>query len=234
MKKSFYLFIGLLLFGGLILSGCDFGNNNQQPAPIEDDPTALTLTFYDGETLIAKQTYHKGEEISYPTEPAKEGQFFVGWVDDSGHLFELEIMPSTSVVLHTKYEAGYTYYFVDYDGTILKKGNGPVGSTVLEPNAPTRAKEGTTVYTFVGWDKEVTALMDNVTYTAVYESKEVAVLTMHLDGGNFQYRDYDDVTTALLNDYNRFSGKQYTKGSLPTGAYECANFASFYYNGIDV
>ena len=225
MKKSLLWICALVLL--FSLTACSFGGGGSDTNPNEGK---LTITYYDKDNkLITTQYYDKGDEINYPTPVSLEGYYFLGWYEGN-FLFDLEKMPSSSVELHAKYERGYTYQFVDYDGTVLKEGHGSVGSTVTPPEDPQRAKEGTTAYTFAGWDKEITALNENVTYTATYSSMEVAVLTYELYGGNWEYRDYDDVVSALLYDYNRYSGKSYTTGTIPTGAWEAANFHTFYYS----
>ena len=228
MKKGLLWTIVLLLF--FSLTACSFSGGGDEPAP-DDNEGKLTITYYDQNgKQIEKQYYNKGDLINYPTPAEIEGYFFLGWFDGN-FLFDLEKMPSSSIELHAKYEKGYSYQFLDYDGTVLKEGHGAEGSTITAPEDPQRAKEGTTVYTFAGWDKEITALNENVTYTATYTSCEVAVLTYELDGGNWEYRDYDSVVSALLYDYNRYTGKSYTVGTVPTGAWEAANFHLFFYSG---
>ena len=154
MKKSLlWIFALVLLFS---LTACSFGGGGGDTPGPDENEGKLTITYYDKDNkLITTQYYNKGDVIEYPTPASIEGYFFLGWYDGN-FLFELETMPSSSVELHAKYERGYTYQFVDYDGTVLKEGHGAEGSTVTPPEDPQRAKEGTTAYTFAGWDKEIT------------------------------------------------------------------------------
>ena len=64
--------------------------------------------------------------------------------------------------------ATYTVKFVDENGEEISSKIYEEGATVEEPEAPIKAADNTYTYQFAGWDKEVTAVAGDVTYTATY------------------------------------------------------------------
>ena len=64
----------------------------------------------------------------------------------------------------------YTIKFVDEDGTLISEKIYTEGSTVEIPENPTKAATAQYTYTFAGWDKTVTTVTGDVTYTATYTS----------------------------------------------------------------
>lgn len=65
-----------------------------------------------------------------------------------------------------------TVRFEDFDGTVIREAKYRVGETVVVPPAPERASDEEYSYTFIGWDKEITEVTDDVTYTAEYKQYE--------------------------------------------------------------
>ncbi len=192
--------------------------------------TTYKISFYNGKTLIEEREFEYKDTIEFPETPVIEGKYFAGWLLN-GEEFTLTIMPKQDIELQANYKVGYTYVFLDYDGSVIYEGAGDPGSTITVPNDPVREKEGNILYTFTGWDKTITALNENVVYIAQYKETQVATLTYDIDGGNWKYYSYDDVVKDLLKDYNRFSGKSYTTTSMDTGAWSSINFDSFYFSG---
>ncbi len=66
----------------------------------------------------------------------------------------------------------YTVVFKDYDGTVLSEKTYHYGDEVTIPDDPEREEDETYTYSFSGWDKEVTEVKGNETYTATYEATE--------------------------------------------------------------
>ena len=66
----------------------------------------------------------------------------------------------------------YTIKFVDHDGTVISEATYLYGETVTVPADPTREEDEDYTYTFKGWDKTVTAVEGDETYTAEYDSTE--------------------------------------------------------------
>ena len=73
--------------------------------------------------------------------------------------------------------------FVDWDGTILATMKVPNGEAATAPDAPTR--EG---YTFIGWDKDFSSVIEDMTITALYQINR------------YQVRFYDWDNTLLKTD----------------------------------
>ena len=73
--------------------------------------------------------------------------------------------------------------FVDWDGTILATMKVPNGEAATAPDAPTR--EG---YTFIGWDKDFSSVIEDMTVTAQYQINR------------YQVRFYDWNDTLLKTD----------------------------------
>ena len=227
MKKTILTFFFVLSM--FFICGCQ----------LPQGPTTTTkykLSFYNGEELIQTKELASGDAIKLIEAPIVEGYEFVEWLDAEGEKFELEVMPNNDVKVYASYKETvklYTYRFLDYDGTVLYERKVAEGTPILIPSTPKREKEGTISYTFDGWDKTIPSSMpaEDIDFTATYTSKEVVVVKYEIDGGNWSYYGYDDVVKDLLKDYNSFAGKSYTASNLPTGAWECTNFHSFYFSG---
>ena len=197
------------------------------------------LSFYNDENeLIESIELEAGAVIELIEAPEVEGFEFVEWLDKNGKKFELEVMPEENVDLYASYnEIGedslYTYKFVNYNGAILSEREVAEGTRIIVPSVPKREREGLLSYTFAGWDKEVPETMpaEDLVFTALFTSREVVIVEYEINGGNWSYYGYSDVVRDLLNDYNKFAGTQYTVDTLPTGAWVCTNFHSFYYEG---
>ena len=65
--------------------------------------------------------------------------------------------------------AEYTYKFVDDDGTVLLEGKGEKGSEIKVPTNPNKESTAEFTYEFIGWDKEVGVLEENIVFTAQYK-----------------------------------------------------------------
>ena len=85
----------------------------------------------------------------------------------------------------------YTVTFKDYDGLIVLSVSGvKYKESVTAPEDPTR--DG---YTFIGWDKSYSSVMQDITVTAMYEIEEVEDRNQFF----FSFRDKaDGTTTATL------------------------------------
>ena len=71
--------------------------------------------------------------------------------------------------VYAKQLRAYTVKWVNWDGTTLKEETVPYGTVPAYGAAdPTRAADAKNTYAFSGWDKEITAVTGNVTYTAQF------------------------------------------------------------------
>ncbi|MBO4869420.1 MAG: hypothetical protein J5585_06875 [Clostridia bacterium] len=66
----------------------------------------------------------------------------------------------------------YTVQFIDWDGTVLSESTYHYGDIINVPNAPVREPDEKYTYSFVGWDKDITTVVGDAIYTAVYSREE--------------------------------------------------------------
>ena len=131
----------------------------------------------------------KSEEVEYgtmpvaPEDPTRKADeeytyTFIGW--------DKAIEAVTGNVTYTaQYESiknKYTYKFVDFDGTVLKEEEVEYGTMPVAPADPERASDEKRNYTFIGWDKVVVAVTENVTYTAQYKASVKEIKYTDLTG----------------------------------------------------
>ena len=67
---------------------------------------------------------------------------------------------------------------------------------------------------------------------AVWEEIEGNPVTLEfeLNGGNWNYASFDEISLDLLNDYNTYGGTNYTQDNVPSGAWENINVHTFFYS----
>ena len=121
----------------------------------------------------------QASEVEYGTMPAYNGETptkaadvqytytFDGW--------DSEVVSVTGAATYTaKYSTTTNKYlvkFVDEDGTELQASEVEYGTMpAYNGETPTKADDAQFVYVFKGWDKEIVAATENVTYTAVFEA----------------------------------------------------------------
>ena len=75
----------------------------------------------------------------------------------------------------------YTIKFVNYDNTVISSKTYHYGDDVEVPANPTRPSDATNVYTFAGWDSEVTECQGNKTYRATYTSTTAQYTIVFVD-----------------------------------------------------
>ncbi|MBE6130668.1 MAG: hypothetical protein E7183_03025 [Erysipelotrichaceae bacterium] len=129
-----------------------------------------TYKFVDENgTVLKEETADYGTEIVAPSDPVKEGNAefsyaFAGWDKDVTILTE----DVTFTATYTETKNKYTYKFVDVDGTVLKEETCDYGTKIVAPSDPTKVGNAEFSYTFAGWDKDATILIEDVTFTATY------------------------------------------------------------------
>ncbi len=170
-----------------------------------------TITWVDGDgNTIKTDSVDYGTVPSYvgdtPTKTAT-AEFtytFKGWKE--------ELVPVTDdATYNADFDSAvnqYTVKFVNDDGTVLSEQTLDYGATpVYGGDTPTKAGDAEFTYTFKGWDKEITAVTENVTYTAEYDSdiNEYTVKFVDEDGTAL----YE--TTVAYGDMPVYAGDEPTK-----------------------
>ena len=176
-------------YNGKPLSGSASGQTSFQ----SDDSYTVRFVDYDG-SLISEAEYAYGDEVLVPSDPFRESDSvyaytFAGWapqvVTVSGD--------ATYTATYTSTCIDYTVKFVDWDGRTISEKTYHYGDAVTVPENPTRQADETNTYTFSGWDREITTVKGDVTYTATYTT-EANVYTVTFKN--------DDGTTILIATYH--------------------------------
>ena len=138
----------------------------------------------DGEVLSVN-AYHYNDTITAPPVPKKEADqiysyTFIGWGEPISRVTGDKIY--TAVYDKTYLE--YLVTFSDENGMILSQQMYHYGDTVKPPKAPTKKSDEYYDYTFLGWDKEVSAVQGVAFYTATYakETRQYQVTFQNADG----------------------------------------------------
>ena len=123
---------------------------------------------YNG-TLLSSRYYNPGETVVVPTEPhrASDKKYtytFTGWSPAVAAVTE-------DVTYMATYSSELNYYTITFqndDGTILQTQQLPYGELPIVPADPTKAGDGSVIYSFTGWDQEIVKVTGDATYTAQY------------------------------------------------------------------
>ena len=153
-------------------------------ATYSETKNKYTYKFVDDNGKVLKEeTLEYGSTISYPADPEKESTkeytyTFTGWDKDVTVLTE----DITFTATYSKTKNQYTYKFVDDNGKVLKEETVDYGTMPVAPSDPVKEATDEYEYTFIGWDKKLSKVVDDVVYTAVYEEKEIKDEITSLDG----------------------------------------------------
>ena len=123
---------------------------------------------YDG-SVISTAEYMYGDAVEIPADPVRPSDLrfdyiFEGW----GGVQETCQGAATYTASYTAVYVEYTVSFKNWNGTILSEKTYHYGDTVEVPSDPVREATNTFTYTFQGWNREVTPVVSDVTYTAQY------------------------------------------------------------------
>lgn len=156
-----------------------------------DNVEYVTINFVVSGNL-EDVTIKKGEKVSEPTKPIKEGYVFKGWYLNSsgtGEVFDFDTAITSNITLFAKFTKELNKYTVSFsiDGVITNE-TVEENSKALEPVTPT--KEG---YTFKGWSltNDIngkifdfnTLITSNLTLYAIFEKEPMKyTVTFNVDG----------------------------------------------------
>ena len=124
----------------------------------------------DDGTVLKTEKVNYGAMPTYGGIPTKsaDAQYtycFTGWTPEVAPVMG----DVTYSAVYTTQLRSYTVKWVNWDGTTLREDTVPYGTVPAYGAAdPTRAADAKNTYAFSGWDKEITAVTGNVTYTAQF------------------------------------------------------------------
>ena len=172
------------------------------------------ITFKNDETTLQSTEVAYGVTPEYiGTTPVKQGDAqytytFKGWD-----------IPIATVTKDTTYTATfsstvnkYLVTFKNEDGTELKSETLDYGTMPTAPVDPTKVATAQYTYAFAGWDKEITAVTGEATYTATYtETQKGYTITWLNDDGSLIEETIVEFGTAPAHaNINKERTAQYT------------------------
>jgi len=132
----------LFLFGFVFVIGC--GDENKEDDDKTNQVEELTVTFVnDGSEQ--KVTVKKGEKVSKPSDPVKDGYVFLGWYLGDNE-FSFDTVIDSNIKLEAKFEEVVEKFTVTFKFDTETKVEVEKGKKVSKTNDP--EKEG---YKFIGW-----------------------------------------------------------------------------------
>ena len=165
---------------------------------------ATTFLNYDGTELYKGWASYNTAPDYYgavPTKPADaEGNYaFDTWSPSIGDAITTD---TTYTAQFTKSTAYFKVTWLNADGTKLAEEELPYGSVPAYNGAePTKAQTAQYTYTFAGWDKAITAITADVTYTATYTStlRNYTVKWLNYDGAVLEQDTVPYGTTPIYD-----------------------------------
>ncbi len=184
-----------------------------------------TITFQDedGTVLESNYWYYGETPMYYGSEPSKEDNaeysyYFAGWDKD----IVAVTGDATYTAVYDSERNQYTITFQDEDGTELQSGLWYYGETPVYNGAePSQYSDDEYTYYFAGWDKDIVAVTEDATYTAIYTAtealpKDIVLQERESDEYYTQFaEDYDGVTVNTVTLNRQFSQGKWSTLCLP-------------------
>ena len=155
-------------------------NNVDVPVTVYIPVHTVIWNNYDGTNLETDENVEEDTTPEYngaTPEQDSTAQYtytFSGWTSDGGNnVYTAQTLPAvTGDVTYTAvFDStlnSYTVTWVDGDG-IATTDTVDYGTIPTAPENPTKSSDGIYTYTFSDWDKEITAVTGDVTYTAQFD-----------------------------------------------------------------
>ena len=133
------------------------------------------------------------------TATPNEGYTFLRWSDgNTDNPRTIQVTSDTTLTAEFAIEGGCLVIFVDWDGTVLSSVSVVSGDAATAPADPIR--EG---YTFIGWDKDFSAVTDHMTVTAQYQINRYRVRFFDDDTLlKTDFVEYQSAAVAPANPYH--------------------------------
>ena len=145
---------------------------DEQGRMVNPSPYQGTITWKnDDGTVLATEKVNYGVTPSHTAAKLPDAQYnyrFTGWTPEP-----VPVMGDAEyTAVYEKELRSYTVRWLNWDGTELFRSTVEYGTTpVYGGVTPTRAADENNTYSFCGWDKPVTAVTGDVTYTAQFTTE---------------------------------------------------------------
>ena len=143
----------------------------------------FTVKFMDGDGELYSQTVNYGTSATVPTTPTKAGYSFIGWYADKEltEAYDFKTAVTGNKVLYASFKIieinKYNVKFILPNGEIISEQTVVEGKSAIAPGDP--QAEG---MIFIGWDKEFSAVKEDLIITAKFTAKKYSVRFMTEDG----------------------------------------------------
>lgn len=129
-----------------------------------NDEMTVTWLNWDG-SVMKTETVRFSQSATPPPEPSRVGHVFSGWDVDYTYIMADTVITATfspNIMIVT---------FLDWDGLELGASEVPYGDEAARIIDPVREN-----YTFIGWDKDLSAVTEDIVTTAQYEINRFNVI----------------------------------------------------------
>lgn len=158
---------------------------------VSKDETYITLGWTEVKNTIGYNVYMDGEKVN--SDIITDTTFTVGdLLQDTQHEFSvtainaLKESDKSDIITVSTNKADRYVTFKDYDGSIINTQIVLSGEAAVEPAAPTR-----TGYSFIGWDKDTSVVLEDTEFIAQYQ---INTYTVTFD---YQYNSQSATDTAV-------------------------------------
>ena len=142
----------------IITAAANDGSGVSASCEVTVEIASYVITYLVEGEVFYVDTLTRGEAITFPEEPIKEGYTFSGWGE------VLEIMPAEDVTISGFFTVNKYLVTFKIGDEVITSDSLEYGATIIAPEAP--VKEG---YTFSGWgDVAETVPAGDVTYEGSY------------------------------------------------------------------
>ena len=128
--------------------------------------------WYAYRTSDSKWYYTNGTDSAWYTEGGQPSGYYKSTYTNGVSVAKTSAVDGDVVIMYAQWTgtapATYTVTFKNADGSVLKSSAVTAGTIPSAPANPTKAYDSSAHYTFKGWDKALTAVTGNTTYTATY------------------------------------------------------------------
>lgn len=154
------------------------------------------ITFEtNGGSTIASQIIEDGTKVSKPSDPTRNGYYFVGWYSNEAlsNEFNFSNTITSDITIYAKWQEKYTITFVYADTTLGIEMANTTATTNINAKLDSLPKETSGDYTITGWysDEEFnnnvtleTVFNSNTTLYAKWEEQLGYMVNFETDGGS--------------------------------------------------